>query len=149
MTTATLEAHLGYWLRLVSNQVTAAFARRLQTEGVTVPQWVALRLIEAHGAVAPGRLAEEIGLTRGAVSKIVDRLEAHKLASQCEQAGDGRGRLLRLTPQGRRLIPQLAALAEANEREAFGGLAPAERDTLAALLQKTARHNGWSALPVD
>ena len=36
-----LEEHLGYWLRLVSNNVSASFARRLEKLDVSVSEWVA------------------------------------------------------------------------------------------------------------
>jgi hypothetical protein len=48
-----LTAHLGYWLRFVSNHVSLAFARKLESRGVTVADWVVL-----HGAhVARSRRA--------------------------------------------------------------------------------------------
>ena len=34
-----LDAHLGYWLRFVSNHVSQTFASRLQGKGVTVAEW--------------------------------------------------------------------------------------------------------------
>jgi hypothetical protein len=40
---ASLESHLGYWLRAVSNQVSGAFAARVETLGVSVAEWVVLR----------------------------------------------------------------------------------------------------------
>jgi hypothetical protein len=42
MRAAKLENHLGYWLRLVSKQISAAFARALQERGLSVAEWVAL-----------------------------------------------------------------------------------------------------------
>jgi hypothetical protein len=38
-----LEAHLGYWLRAVSNHVSHAFKMKVETHGVTVAEWVVLR----------------------------------------------------------------------------------------------------------
>ena len=48
-----LTAHLGYWLRYVSNHVSHAFARKVEARGVTVAEWVLLRqLLESGGARA-------------------------------------------------------------------------------------------------
>jgi hypothetical protein len=71
-----LEDHLGYWLRRVSNAVSGAFARALQEKQTSVAEWVLLREVHERGQTAPGELAESLGLTRGAVSKIVDKLDA-------------------------------------------------------------------------
>ena len=43
--TSSLEDHLGYWLRLLSNEVSARFAGKLESYGVTVAQWVVLRIL--------------------------------------------------------------------------------------------------------
>ena len=50
---AALTAHVGYWLRYVSNHVSHAFARKLEREGVTVAEWVILRELFESDAVAP------------------------------------------------------------------------------------------------
>ena len=66
---AALPDHLGYWLRTVSNQVSHAFARRLADTGVTVAEWVALRTLYDHDEVAPTQLADEMHMTKGAISR--------------------------------------------------------------------------------
>ncbi|MEI9903207.1 MAG: hypothetical protein WDN06_03970 [Asticcacaulis sp.] len=47
-----LEAHLGYWMRFVSNHVSQAFARKVEAHGVTVAEWVVLREL-FEGAMPP------------------------------------------------------------------------------------------------
>ena len=47
-----LTTHLGYWLRLVSNPVSQAFARKVELAGVTVAEWVFLRALLARESVA-------------------------------------------------------------------------------------------------
>src|SRR5690242_9818086 len=64
-----LAAHLGYWLRFVSNHVSQAFARKVEARGVTVAEWVLLRQLLDEEALAPSRLSERMGMTRGTVSK--------------------------------------------------------------------------------
>ena len=49
-----LESHLGYWLRRVSNHVSAEFARLLQARQVTVAEWVALRHPYGRSDLTPG-----------------------------------------------------------------------------------------------
>ena len=143
-----LEAHLGYWLRLVSNSVSSAFAEKLGAQGVSVAEWVAMRLI--HGAdVSASAIADEMGMTRGAISKIVDRLAARGLVERRPLPSDGRAQILKLTAKGARLLPVLAALADANDAEFFHGLPKADRAALMRILKDIATRKGLKTIPVD
>src|ERR1700721_4163301 len=73
-----LKKHVGFWLRFVSNHVSHAFARKLLASGVTVAEWVVMREMFDDEETSPGILAERIGMTRGGVSKLVDRLVGKK-----------------------------------------------------------------------
>ena len=42
---SNLTDHTGYWLRVVSNAVSVAFARKLAERGVTVAEWVFVRML--------------------------------------------------------------------------------------------------------
>ncbi len=69
-----LASHLGYWLRYVSNHVSQAFARKLEDRDVTVAEWALLRELYGVEALSPSELAEKLGLSRGAISKLAERL---------------------------------------------------------------------------
>ena len=84
---SSLESHTGFWLRFVSNHISHGFARKLIGSGVTVAEWVVLRQMFDAGEMAPSRLASSCSLTRGAVSKLIDRLFHKGLVSRTE-AGD-------------------------------------------------------------
>ena len=147
---SSLEDHLGYWMRFVSNHVSHAFALKLEARGVTVAEWVVLRrLFDEADGVNPSRLAEQAGLSRGAVSKLVDRLAAKGLVDVSEGPDDRRFQTLRLTAAGRRRVPALAALADQNDAEFFGHLDAARRDALAAALKDVVARRGLRAVPVD
>ena len=87
---AALADHLGYWLRYVSNHVSQGFARRLEGRGVTVAEWVILRELFDVEAMVPSQLAEKLGLTRGAISKLADRLVAKALIVRTASTEDRR-----------------------------------------------------------
>ena len=145
---APLESHLGYWLRAVSNQVSAAFARKVEALDVSVAEWVILRLLYERGA-PPSELADATGLTRGAISKLADRLLAKALIAQSFDTEDRRYQKLSLTPSGRALVPKLAALADANEEEFFGHLKAAERKAIAAAMRGIIERRDIRKMPVD
>ena len=142
-----LDAHLGYWLRYVSNHVSHAFARKLLTSGVTVAEWVVMRELFDDVETSPGVLAERIGMTRGGVSKLVDRLVTKKLAARQDRSDDRRFQSIALTAAGRRLIPQLAALADQNDEEFFQPLSSGERTALIKTMKKLVQAHSLQTLP--
>jgi DNA-binding MarR family transcriptional regulator len=144
-----LEDHLGYWLRLVSNQVSGAFARALQERSVSVAEWVALRHMHDRQDLTPGELADALGLTRGAVSKVLDKLASKQWIARTADTEDGRVQLLSLTRQGRRVLPELAQIADSNDERFFGCLDRGEHGTLLRLLQKIAEVHQLRDVPVD
>ncbi len=144
-----LEAHLGYWLRMVSNHVSHAFGRKLAAADVTAAEWVVLRTLYAADSVTPSRVAGELRMTRGAISKLVDRLLAKDLVTRTAAKEDRRWQDIALTLRGRALVPRLAALADANDTEFFGPLTAGERATLERILKKIVRQREIENVPVD
>jgi DNA-binding MarR family transcriptional regulator len=149
MPVSDLSSHLGYWLRFVSNHVSLAFARKVEGHGVTVSEWVLLRVLHGTEPTAPSRLADRLGLTRGAVSKLADRLEAKGLIARTASESDGRAHTLALTPEGAALVPVLAALADENDAEFFADLTADERAVIAGALRRIVEKRGLRAVPVD
>ncbi len=144
-----LIAHLGFWLRAVSNRVSHAFAAKLAGKGVTVAEWVMLRTLYRKDPVPPSRLAEAMGMTRGAITKLADRLIDKSLIVRTASRGDGRTHTLALTPRGTLLVPELAMLADRNDAEFFGHLSAAEREDLERLLQGMVERCQIKAMPID
>ena len=85
---------------------------------------------------APGELAEYTMVTTGAMTKRLDRLERDGLVARRPSAVDGRGRVVALTPAGRRLIDRAFTDHMANERRLLDQLTPQEADELERLLAK-------------
>lgn len=144
-----LDAHLGYWLRFVSNHVSHGFAAKLTGRGVTVAEWVVLRDLYGRDGVAPSLLADRLGMTRGAISKLADRLAAKGLLTQSADPDDRRYQTLTLTLEGRALVPDLSSLADRNDSEFFGHLDPAERVRIEDALKDIVRRMGLRSVPVD
>lgn len=144
-----LESHLGYWLRRVSNAVSGAFSRALQDRQTSVAEWVLLRELHERGQAAPGELADVLGLTRGAVSKIIDKLEAKRWVQADAKQGDDRYRLLSLTRAGQRSLPLLAQIADQNDSAYFDCLSANEKRVLRELLIKLSQHNHIHDVPTE
>lgn len=144
-----LEDHVGYWLRYVSNHVSQAFGRKVEAQGVTVAEWVLMRQMHRAGAANPSQLADSVGMTRGAISKLIERLRNKELVSRSPMEGDRRYQTVELTNAGKRLVPVLARLADENDREFFGHLQPEELNQLVGVLRDIVRRQGWKNVPVD
>jgi len=143
-----LRRHTGFWLRSVSNRVTQAFARKLLDSGVTAAEWVVLReMYDRDDDLSPSVLADRTEMTRGAASKLIDRLVAKKLVSRRERSGDRRYQDIELTPLGRRLLPALAATADRNDEEFFAPLSAEERGALVSTLKKLVHAHGLHKIP--
>lgn len=147
--TSELETHLGYWLRYVSNHVSHAFAGKLEARGVTVAEWALLRALFDHDTLAPSEIAERMGMTRGAISKLSDRLQAKSLIACMQGRDDRRWQTLALTSAGRALVPKLAALADRNDEEFFGHLSPADCATIADAMKEIVRRLGLKSIPTE
>lgn len=144
-----LDTHLGYWLRYVSNHVSQAFARKVEAHGVTVAEWVLMRQLLEEEALAPSLLADRMGMSRGAISKLADRLVAKALLDRAANPEDGRAHTLSLTHAGRALVPDLAALADANDAEFFDHLAKEDRTALFRILREIVEKRGLKTMPVE
>jgi len=147
-TPAPLGAYLEYWLRYVSNQASYAFGRLLEAEGVTVAEWTMLRELHGEVAIAPGRLADRLGLTPSAISKLAERLIGKALVVRRFHPDDTRTHSLELSETGRALIPRLGALADQNDAAFFACMTPERRLLLSELLKGLAEHRGLKASTV-
>lgn len=144
-----LEAHLGYWLRFVSNHVSHAFALKVEAHGVTVAEWVVLRDLLDAGAVPPSQIAERMGVTRGAITKLADRLIGKGLVTRTAREDDRRFQTLAITDAGRALVPDLAGLADANDAAFFGHMPDTDRMALLRLLTGLVRHHNLKTIPTE
>jgi DNA-binding MarR family transcriptional regulator len=146
-TPSPLEAHLGFWLRFISNHVSIRFQHLLEAEGVTVTEWVALRTLWSQEETTHAALIQALGMTKGAASKVVSRLEEKGLAERQLADGSAREQSLGLTTKGKALVPLLSALADANDAHFFGHLPAAERQALTQTMQALVQHHQLKVVP--
>lgn len=147
-----LEAHVGFWLRFVSNHVSGRFKGEVEAAGVTVSEWVALSTL--HGSREPlgpttRELIDALGMTKGAISKVVNKLEEKGLAVRQTDRDDARAQRVVLTASGRRLVPRIAKIADENDAMFFGALTERERSALVQTLRRLVKAHGLSQVPVD
>lgn len=83
---------------------------------------MALRTLWAQQQAGHAALIQALGMTKGAASKLVSRLEQKGLAERQLAGGRAREQSLVLTASGKVLVPKLAKLADANDEHLFGCL---------------------------
>ena len=149
MSPSNLTDHIGYWMRMVSNAVSQEFARKVSGHDVTVAEWSLMRTLYDDEPMPPSVLAATMGMTKGAISKLAERLTTKGLVAREESLEDRRAHNLSLTPEGRVKIPVLAALADENDAEFFELLTQEERETLVRLLKTLAERRALKSTPVD
>lgn len=146
---SSLELHLGYWLRQISNAVSGSFARSLQLRQTSVAEWVLLRFLYDRKQTTPSELAQSLTMTRGAVSKIVYKLETKGWITCRTSPEDHRVQLLAVTGAGRRTVPLLAEIADKNDEKFFSCLDSGERSELRYLLGKLAQYHQIRDVPTE
>ncbi len=146
---SALDAHLGFWLRILSNRVSDRFRLQLEKQGTTVTEWVALRVLYGETQATPFAMRRIMGMTKGAVSKVMDRLEAKGLARRLPVQGRERAQYLALTVRGRALVPRLAAIADQNDDFFFMHLPRGQREALTRTVQDLVAYHRVTELPLS
>jgi DNA-binding MarR family transcriptional regulator len=144
-----LDAHIGFWMRFVSNHVSASFEKRLAAQGISVTEWVALRTLFDGELTSHASMIDALGMTKSAASKILARLEEKGLMERGYADESAKTQVLALTKKGQQLVPQLALLADENDDFYFGHLSPEARENLLTLLRDLVITHQLKQIPVN
>ncbi|MBL1102008.1 MarR family transcriptional regulator [Streptomyces sp. 205] len=106
--------------------------------------WPGFRVLFAIWLTAPleaRKVAELSGMSRAAVSALVNTLERDGLVRKERAPYDGRAILLGLTPKGHQAITEAFRAHNAREQDWAGALSKDEQRTLICLLEKISAHS--------
>jgi DNA-binding MarR family transcriptional regulator len=101
-TKAELVDELGMAFRVAQNRSQALDELVAQRLGVNLTDLRCLDIVEQQGRITAGRLAELAGLTTGAVTAVLDRLEQLGYARRVRDTNDRRRVLVELTERAQR-----------------------------------------------
>ena len=144
---SALDSHLGFWLRFVSNQVSSRFENILGEHDISVTEWVAMRSLYGRSDATHAELIGALGMTKGAASKVISKLETKGFAERQQAKDSLREQVLSLTATGNQLVPKLAALADENDIHFFGHLTKSQQETLMTLMQELVVHHQLKQVP--
>ena len=126
---------------LLSNASAAGRHVPFRGSTLTRTQLAALhRLAHARTPLTPGRLASALGVTRGAVSQLLDGLRAEQLVQVTAHPHDARSRIVSLTAAAASEVASFERAVVAAVEPQFADLTDDELNTLAVLLQRVREH---------
>ncbi|WP_027368729.1 MarR family winged helix-turn-helix transcriptional regulator [Desulfocurvibacter africanus] len=108
--------------------------------GLTLPQMHTLEILGSFGNLRMKELAQKMGITTGALTVLVDRVERQGLVTRKPHETDRRSIRVELTPEGDRHFQEHHALHTQLTHELVSSLAPSEADALLVILQKLNSH---------
>lgn len=139
---SNLEDHIGYWLRCLSNFVSDSFSQKLQRHEISVAQWVVMRTLYHNSDINLNKAAEIIGVDKSSLSRMIERLVQKNLVNRID-GKDRRSLGLSLTEEGKKIVPELANLADKNDEEFFAVLSKKEKQEFLSTINKLLSASGW------
>jgi MarR family 2-MHQ and catechol resistance regulon transcriptional repressor len=108
----------------------------LSEEGLTQPQFTALRVMARHGPTPMKTLSDELLVTAANITGIVDRLESKGLVRRAASSEDRRATIVELTTGGMRLQEAVTKKYVGFLQKALQSFSSEEQQTLSILLAK-------------
>jgi DNA-binding MarR family transcriptional regulator len=129
-----------WFLRRVNQRYRDAITTRLLAAGYEdLPlrgYWALIAL--AGGADDASQLVKEMGVTKQAISKLIDIVVASGFVDRDTHPADRRRTVLRLTAKGRKAVAVIGRAVKATEQEFAAELGPASFDELSRMLEQLA-----------
>lgn len=110
-------------------------AEVLENEGLTVPQWSALRLIAEQDEMTPAELAERQFVEKPTVSRTIQQLVEGGMI-KTKQGQDRRAKIILLTVKGSEVYDRTSSSIEKLEREVVGDIPEQELNAMAKRLME-------------
>jgi DNA-binding MarR family transcriptional regulator len=95
-------------MRGIHNRSSGETLNLLYKQNLSLPQLVALHLLDEVPALTIGELAQRLHLSLSATSHLVDTLVEKKLITREEDPLDRRRKHIRITPRGKGLVERIA-----------------------------------------
>ncbi len=103
---------------------------------ITIPQQVALELLNREGSLKMNKIAKSLHTSLPAATGLINRLVRLKLVKRSYNKNDRRVVVIELTPGGRRTTEQTKLARRKILEEMFGGLSSKERQTYLNIINK-------------
>ena len=136
-------------LRQLGRTARAMYAAFEAEVGYALPRWRILQALQEHGGLTQKRLAEQLAMDPGALTRQLKALEAEGLIARRRAPADNRLSDVSLTAAGARAVASVQPLRRAFTRKVLKGLPKEEMRatvaTLARLEERFRRMGGQDA----
>jgi DNA-binding MarR family transcriptional regulator len=122
-------------LAQVSQLISSEFHVIVQAAGFEVSDWRVLSTLSDGKAVSIGHLAQVSVTKQPTVTRLLDRMEAQGHVKRIPHETDRRVTLVRITPQGQKLVSALIKQAKEHEDRVLAALGKEKADELKATLR--------------
>ncbi|HMN76999.1 MAG TPA: MarR family transcriptional regulator [Burkholderiaceae bacterium] len=130
------EQSVGYLMRQVVTSLARGIDQRLEPVGLTNAQWVPLLKLHLGAAANVAELARECQIDAGAMTRLLDRLEAKRLVRRVRSTDDRRVVKIELTAEGVQAARRIPGVLCEVQNAHLAGFTAAEWETLKAALQR-------------
>jgi MarR family transcriptional regulator, temperature-dependent positive regulator of motility len=138
----------GHLIRRLHQVQASLFVANTAPLDVPPVQFAALAMIEAHPDIDQVSLAGAIAYDPVTIGGVIARIEAKGWIIRRVDPQDKRSRLLRIEPEGKTVLKKLLTGVAKTQTDLLKPLAPEERKTFVALVQKMlAAHNENARVP--
>ena len=131
---------LGKFVPYLIYRITGHLQRRLRKNlkrcGINIARWRVLAVLQDHGLLNIGQIAEHTLIEQPTVSRVVDQLEREGLAARKTGGKDSRFVQVRLTPEGESAFKEIYPIAVKHQELALQGFKPQEIKTLIGFLER-------------
>jgi DNA-binding MarR family transcriptional regulator len=137
------EDSVGYLMRQILNRVAQEIERQLAHTDLTNAQWVPLFKLYRREVSTVAELARACNLDAGAMTRMLDRLEAKGLCKRVRSETDRRVVHIELTDAGRRAASDIPEILSGVQNAHLAGFSAEEFETLRDYLRRML-HNAQS-----
>lgn len=131
------EESIGYLMRRIVSAVAQSVETRMcEPGGPTFPQWVPLYKLHTGAATTVAELARACELDTGAMTRLLDRLEAKGLCRRVRSLEDRRVVNIELTDEGRAAAKEVPYVLSRVQNEHLAGFTNEEWEQLKGYLRR-------------
>src|SRR3978361_1747723 len=133
---------VGWLMKRALMSIAQAAARRLEPKGITHAQWAALFVLQRCRASTVAELARETQSAPGAMTRLLDRLEAKGFCRRQRSTDDRRVVRVELTPEGEVAAQEVPVVLSQVLNEHLAGFSKTEWTQLKDMLRRMVVNGG-------
>ena len=127
---------LGEILPKLMKEFARPAAKMFEKGSITFPQMILLESLYGQNSLTMSGIAKNMGITKGAVTGLTDRLVRSHMITRTRSTSDRRVVTCTLTTKGKALVKQFVSIRKKNMENAFSNLTENEYKNYLKLIQK-------------